>query len=430
VNVLAPVDTPSADSGLVRRFLAWAPSAFPHERAEAVNALARAYLHSDLSPDARAEAEIALTRALDDPEPRVRRGLAQALASAAQAPRHIALALAQDISEVARPVLQLSPRLSDADLVDCAAIGDALAQAAIARRAPLAASVAGALAEIGERAAVRALISNLAADLGRTALWRIFERFPGDVELRERLVERPGLPASLRAAIACAATQDMSGLAEQEHWLDPRRAERFARDGREQAFVAIALDGKGAELAELVSWLRGAGHLTVGLMVRALANGDTSLLTQSLAEMADVPPARVAGFVADPYGQGFGALYARAGLPAHLLPAFRIAAAHATQAERSGLGVDYALTMRILRAVEALQDPALGAFTAMLWRLASEGARAQARDYAPEPTLEIAAPEPEIEDAAPVLLLNVEPGNENFAPPVVIDLPVAEPVAA
>ena len=118
----------------MRRFLAWAPGAYPHERAEAVNALARAYLHSPLPAQARADAEIALTRMLDDPEPLVRRALAEAFASAHEAPRHIVLTLAGDLSEVSRAALAHSPLLGDADLVDCVGYGDAVAQRAIARR--------------------------------------------------------------------------------------------------------------------------------------------------------------------------------------------------------------------------------------------------------------------------------------------------------
>lgn len=436
LNALAAAESQALiddDASLMRRFLQWTTRAFPHERAAAVNALARAYLHSPLPPEARADAEVALTRMLDDPEPMVRRALAEAFAGAHAAPRHIVLALAADVSDVARVVLAQSPLLGAADLVDCAGYGDAVAQRAIARRARVPAPVAAALAEIGERGAALALIGNLGAELGKPALWRLFRRFEADAELRERLIERPGLPPALRAAIAAATTADISGFAAEAHWLEPRRAERLARDGREQAFVAIAAECDGADLAELVAWLRGAGHLTVALLLRALAGGDTALFTQGLADMAAMPVLRAAALAREPRGQGFAALYARAGLPAHLLPAFRIAAECAGGAS-PGVAVNYALTMRMLRAIETLAEPALAPFTAMLWRLAGEGARDDAREVsalalAPEPKAE-AAPD-EIEAQAPaVLMLNVEPGNENFAPPVELDLAIAEPAAA
>ncbi len=214
-----------------------------------------------------------------------------------------------------------SPLLRDAELVDCVGYGDAAAQTAVARRARLSFGVSAALAEVGERAAVLTLIGNLDADIAPPALWRAFERFPRDPELRARFVERPALPVSLRAAIAAELADEAAA-----QWLDPRRAERVARDAREQAFLAIARSLAEPELAELGAWLHDQGHLTVGLLLRALACGETALFAQGLADMAGLPPARAAGLVAHPQGAGFAALYVRAGMPSHLLPAFRIAA--------------------------------------------------------------------------------------------------------
>jgi uncharacterized protein (DUF2336 family) len=428
VNALAVADSParSDETGLAPRLRAFMAQASSFERADAVNALARSYLHCDLKAQTRAEAELALTCALDDPDPRVRRALAEALADAREAPRALVLALANDVSCVARPVLAQSPLLRDAELVDCAAIGDAAAQSAIARRARLSAPVAAALAEIGERAAVLTLIGNLGAEIAAPSLWRAFERFPGDVQLRARLIERPALPAALRAAIAADVAADCAAA----DGLDPRRAERIARDGREQAFLAIARGCAGPELAELAAWLRAQGHLTVGLLIRALACGEKPLFAHCLAAMADLPAARVAGLVAQAQGAGFAALYARAQMPARFLPAFRIAA-HAARDAAPGAGVDYRLARSMLRAMEALKDPALAPLEAMLWRLASEAARNEAREaaalaLAADEAAEIAPPTLE-SSAPPPLLLDFEPGNENHAPPVELDAEAAAP---
>ena len=292
------------------------------------------------------------------------------------------LALCHDISEVSRAPLAHSPLLGDADLVDCVGIGDAIAQTAVARRTALSAPVAAALAEIGERAAVLALIGNVDVALAKAALWRVFERFEGDPVVRERLAERPKLPAALRAAVAAATAADLSCLAARQNGGALRRVERIARDGSEQAFVAIAADCADDERAELVTWLRGAGRLTVGLLVRALACGDVALFTAAVADMAQLPPARVAGWLRDPLGHSFGALYGRAKLPPHLLPAFRIAVACALEhGGAAALGVDHVLTMKMLHAVEARSEPALASIVAMLWRLVAEGARTEAREF-------------------------------------------------
>ena len=119
---------------IVRQFLQWLRHAPSGERADATSALARAYLHSDLSPDDRAAAEGAMIMLLDDPSPLVRHALAEVFASSQAAPRVVVHALAADQPEIARPLLQRSPLLTDADLVDLVATAHPESQAVIASR--------------------------------------------------------------------------------------------------------------------------------------------------------------------------------------------------------------------------------------------------------------------------------------------------------
>ena len=134
---------------IVRQFLQWVRNARPGERADATSALARAYLHSDLSADDLAAAEGALIMLLDDPSPLVRRALAEVFASSQKAPVVVVNALAGDQPDVAEPVLSRSPLLLDSDLVDLVATGATETQAAIAARPLLPRPVAAALAEVG-----------------------------------------------------------------------------------------------------------------------------------------------------------------------------------------------------------------------------------------------------------------------------------------
>ena len=122
---------------MAREFLQWQRKSSAADRAEAISALARDFLYADWSPPERAAAEGALTLALDDGSPLVRTALAQALAFSDCAPPPVILALAADQPEVASWVLEYSPLLLDADLVDSVATGGPSAQIAIASRAPL-----------------------------------------------------------------------------------------------------------------------------------------------------------------------------------------------------------------------------------------------------------------------------------------------------
>src|SRR5689334_1037798 len=103
---------------IVRQFLQWVRTATAADRADATSALARAYLYSDLSPDDRSAAEGAMIMLLDDPSPLVRQAPARTLAAAPDAPPAVVLALASDRPHIAAPVLEASPLLLDADLVD------------------------------------------------------------------------------------------------------------------------------------------------------------------------------------------------------------------------------------------------------------------------------------------------------------------------
>ncbi len=412
----------AGEPGIVRRFLAWAQRADAEGRADAVSALARAYLYSDLTPETRAEAALGLTAALDDPSALVRRALAEALASAAEAPRHIVLALAGDQSEVASVVLERSPALADAELVDCAAVGDVAAQAALARRPRLAASVAAALAEIGQREAVLVLAGNLEADLPESALWRIFERFGDDAEAREALTSRSRLPPALRNELAAATARALADFAARCDWLSPERAERIARDAREQATVTIARSSEGEELAELVAHMRESGTLTVAVLMRALLSGDRGLFIQALSEISGLPERRVAAFAANPSGCGFAAVYAKAQLPAAFLPAFRAALA-GVEASRPARGdkVSRALAERVIEACERQGGAGLAPMQSLLWRLAAEAAREDAREFArgaarvAPPRLDV--PQLEAPNYAPLLIEAVAAALEEFEPP-------------
>ena len=372
-----------AKPDIVRRFLAWAQSADEEARAHGASALARAYLYSNLTAPVRAEAALAMTALLDDGSAMVRRALAAAVCTASDAPRTLILALAADEPEVAAAVLQRSPVLTDADLVDCARTGDVIAQTALARRPNLPPGATAALAEIGQRDAVLALIGNLEIDLPVEVLDRIITRFNDDASVREALLDRPSLPASLRARIAVAAAKDLA--VEASVWMPREQAERVAREARDQALCAIASSCRPDERPELTRALRAAGALTPALLLRSLLSGRWALFADALAELSALPLPRVAAFILEPQGEGFAALARRAGLKSGVLPAFRAAlAAIKAHAGEIGDGLKLSLVQKVIDECEQRDDPALAKVRALLWRFAAEAARTEAASFARE----------------------------------------------
>jgi uncharacterized protein (DUF2336 family) len=376
--------SPSA-SNIVRRFLSWAQRADASGRAEAASALARAYLYSDLSAALRREVEIALASLLDDPSALVRRALAQALAGAYDAPHHIVLALACDRSEVSCAVLERSPILTDADLVDCVAIGDVRAQMAVARRPHLGVSVAAALAEIGEREAAIALAGNLEAALSPASLFRMVERFGWDALLREALLMRPALPPALRCNLVEAAANALSAFVVERGWLGAERAARIAREAAEQGVVSLAHSSKDGEIQPLARHLRQQGALTIALLLRAALSGSRTLVESGFAELAGLSPARAAGLLCEPRSAGFAALYGKTGLPAQFLAVFRAALTALDEARIApGDQLSWVVTERVIEACEKAPTPGLENLMSLLRRYEAEAARQEARLYAAE----------------------------------------------
>src|SRR4030095_7701749 len=102
---------------IVRQFISWIRTAPAGERAEETRALARAWLISDLTEDARIAAEGALLLLLDALSPLVRQPMAEVFSRSPDAPAAIVQALSLDQPSIALPVLEHSPLLIDAHLV-------------------------------------------------------------------------------------------------------------------------------------------------------------------------------------------------------------------------------------------------------------------------------------------------------------------------
>ncbi|MCF8467354.1 MAG: DUF2336 domain-containing protein [Sneathiella sp.] len=129
----------------------------------------------------------------------VRAIISEALKDTMVVPKHIVLALAQDVEEtVASPILEYSPLLSDADLKEIMASGVAAgALPAIARRKGIVEDVSEAIVASLEVPAIAALLANPSAKIREETLDQIVDQAEAVEPLHEPLVMR--LDLSLRA---------------------------------------------------------------------------------------------------------------------------------------------------------------------------------------------------------------------------------------
>jgi uncharacterized protein (DUF2336 family) len=369
---------------IVGHFLEGVRSPSATQRAEATSALAAAYIHSDLSTgDARA-AEGAMLMLLDDPSPLVRGALAEALAASPNAPPAVVLALAADQPQIASLVLATSPLFVDADLVDAVATGAEAIQTAIASRAELPRSVAGAIAEVGGAQACLALVQNPAADIAPVSIDRMVARLGNVAALREALLARYDIAPSTRLALVAKVSESLVDFVARRRWLNAERARLVAREACEKATVTVAAETPKVEVRPLVRHLRESGQLTAGLILRAFLSGNVTLFEEALAELSEMPTKRVSTVIHYGGGSSLRALFDRAGLPPSTYAAFK----QAIEAMREGdltsePGGSARLKRRMIERVltgcenEALDE--LAPLLTLLRRFATEAAREEAR---------------------------------------------------
>jgi uncharacterized protein (DUF2336 family) len=198
-------------------------------------------------------------------------------------------------------------------------------QCAIARRINLPASVCAAIAEVGTAAAALELIENVYAELAAFSWDRIVERHGHLAAIRESMLVLEDLPAATRAALVAKLSDTLAQFVVARNWLSADRAGRVASEARDRSTVNIAARSRGDDMRGLVRHLCATGQLTAGLILRALLSGSLELFNSALAELAELPPARVSALLHDRGGASLHALLKRAGLPESTFAAFRVA---------------------------------------------------------------------------------------------------------
>jgi uncharacterized protein (DUF2336 family) len=314
----------------------------------------------------------------------VRTALAQALAFSERAPPPVILGLAADQPEVASWVLEHSPLLVDADLVDAVATGGPQVQAAIANRADLPPAVSAAIAEVSAAEACLVLLENPQAGIAPFSLDRIVERFGHLAAIREAMLEREDVPATTRQALVAKLSVTLADFVTGRDWLEEDRAQRIAKEACEKATVTLAATSPEGEIRPLIRHLRHSGQLNAGLILRALLSGNVDMFEQALAELSGLTLGRVSALIHDKGSSGLRALFERAGLPASTYPAFR----EAVEAMREGGFVDgpggatrlrRRMVERVLTRCADQSAVDIEPLLTLLRRFAAEAAREEAR---------------------------------------------------
>lgn len=360
----------------VRRFLDRLATGTAEERAEVVQALVRAYLEADLGAHERAEIEKTFIVLLDDPAPRVRRALATAIAPAPSAPRSLIRALLADRADVAEPLLRNSPLLADGDLIALVDGFDDKQRLAVASRPSVSVPLAAALVEVSGPKSCLALLDNPGASIASSSFRRLVERHRRDPTVRSALLERDDLPPALRQMLVDGISEELQDSPLVTAFLSPEKTRRILADARDKAAVELAAGCQGKALRQHVEGLHAERRLGATVMLRAVVDGNISMIAEALSVLARVPVPRATALLHETSEPALRALWRKSGLPAFALKPFvRLLAGW----RRSGSAEESDLEAALEICRDATEEGS-DAVRQVLARLAHERATAAARE--------------------------------------------------
>lgn len=143
-----------------------------------------------------------LRRLVHDVEMRIRRGLAETLSDRDDTPRDLVVTLANDVIEVAHPILTKSSVLQDMDLIELVLEHTDQHRLAITERATLSEKVSESLLETGDEALIGAVLNNQGARIHSITLEKLVDYSAENPALQEPLAKRADLPQNLAIRMA------------------------------------------------------------------------------------------------------------------------------------------------------------------------------------------------------------------------------------
>lgn len=293
-------------------------------------------LMPDLSEDDKDKAWRATHQALSllarDQLPMVRRVLSETLKQVPTAPRDVILTLAHDRdADVAAPVLQYSPVLSDEDLLEVIASSPLSASlTAISQRYGVSHTVSDAIFHTGDTAAVSTLLRNDSAQIREETLDAIISAAPDHTTWHEPLVHRrdlnPGAALRIAEFVADSLIQELANRADfPADTVENLKNVVHKKLRKDQVSENLLASDPDSDLSDPDSFalarqqverLVEQGLLMTHHVVSAIDSDNTSFALVATASLAAIPVEAVKAIVYSRSAKGMQALSWKAGFTA------------------------------------------------------------------------------------------------------------------
>ncbi len=249
-----------------------------------------------------------------DLEKSVRQTLAETLAASPNLPHDVAARMARDDIEVARPVLERSPVLSDEDLAEIVRTHALQYALAVAGREHLSEYLSDTVAIAGDAEVVARLAGNAGARISLETLTRIAADYRDDRGVQDRLIRRPALPYELVDRMVAEIGERLEWELVSKRRMTPDDARQLMAATRDRATINIVARGHGErtlerELRERLT----VGELGPEALLVYLRDGEINRFEAAIALLADADLGRARQLLYGVDRRGLAALAARAG---------------------------------------------------------------------------------------------------------------------
>lgn len=216
----------------------------------------------------------------------VRQALINEFAKAVQAPREIAVRIAQGPIEIARDILMINENLNDADLVMITQTKPSDYALAIASRTSISEAVADALVTTGSLQIMSLVAENLGAHLSPHAVEVMVEAARLASVLQKPILARPELTADSALRLFWWVEKDLRRAAMERFGYGPGRLESILNQAAEEKMKAHIFESEDDErMMALADWLEERDVLTIKILPPMLRMGHYRLFNISLSRL-------------------------------------------------------------------------------------------------------------------------------------------------
>lgn len=314
-----------------------------------------------------------------DVEIRVRVTLSEQLKQNTSIPHDVAVTLANDVLEVAQPMIEHSKVLTEDDLVDIIQSTNEVAKLlCISRRETVSEQVSQELTDTQHEEVVVSLFANKGAKISYKTMEQAISHFNENGGFLKTLLNRGDLPISIAEKMIHEVSEEFATQLKEKYALSDKVATEASSNAHESATLGLFSDHdptvgfktspkqekvlesnslspekKSEMVHQLVTHLHRQDRLTHSIILRSLCEGNILFFEYGIARLAGIPTMNVRTLISNPNADGFKSLCQQANMPESTVDAMYVMLKYAFKEKNDNTLDDEGFKSRLLEHIMA-----------------------------------------------------------------------------